>query len=421
MDERPAARTRLRRRWHIDLRRAFVHDLPLKVGALAIALLLWVAAVEAAPRDKVEWFPGRIPVERPDIPAGYVLQGQLGDVRVRLRAPEATFDRIAQQNLRATIDPKDLDAARDGPQDAAIHVVASDPQVVVVQVDPLTVSVRLERLVTRKIAVQVRFANPPPSGFQPGVPALSAAEVTLTGPQSLVGAVAAVYVTLRYGDTPVDISQAAQAAAVDAAGAAVDGVQVDPAAIQVTVPVLSTASTRTLPVLWAIRGAVASGYWIQRVTTDPVAVTVRGDQAVLAPLQRIETAPIDVSGLTANRSYRVALVLPPGVTLIEPTDAVVGVTVTPLTGTRAFPLVAVTVNGLGANLVADLDLRTVDATLAGSVPALIAPTPDAVAASVDAAGKGPGTYIVEVTIRVPAGLTVQSVQPTRVTLTIRSR
>jgi len=174
-------------------------------------------------------------------------------------------------------------------------------------------------------------------------------------------------------------------------------------------------------VLWAIRGTVASGYWIQRVTTDPVAVTVRGDQAVLAPLQRIETAPIDVSGLTANRSYRVALVLPPGVTLIEPTDAVVGVTVTPLTGTRPFPLVAVTVTGLGANLVADVDLRTVDTVVAGPVPALTALAADAVVASVDASGKAPGTYTVDVTIRAPAGLTVQSVQPTRVTLTIRSR
>lgn len=421
MDDLPATRSRLRRRWHIDLRRAFVRDLPLKVGALAIALLLWVAAAEAAPRDKVDWYPGRIPVERPDIPAGYILQGQLGDVRVRLRAPEATFDKIAQQDLRATIDPKDLDAARDGPQDALIHVTASDPQVTVVQVEPTTVSVRLERLVTRTIAVQVRFANAPPAGFQPGVPTLSASEVALTGPQSLVGAVTAVYVTLGYGDTPVDISQSAQAMAVDAAGAPVGGVHVDPPAIQVTVPVLSTASTRTLPVLWTIRGSVASGYWIQRVTTDPVAVTVRGDQAALAPLTRIDTAPIDVGGLTANRSYRVALVLPAGVTLIAPTDAVVGVTVTPLVGTRPFPLVAVTVSGLAPNLVADIDVRTVDVVVAGPVPTLAALAPEGVSATVDAAGKGVGVYLVDITVRVPAALGAQSVQPTRATLTIRSR
>jgi YbbR domain-containing protein len=421
MEDRATARTRRVRRWHLDLRRSLVHDLPLKVAALAIALLLWVAAAEAAPRETVEWFPGRVPVERPEIPAGYVLRGQLGDVRVLLRAPEAIFGKIAQQDLRATIDITDLDAAREEPQDATIHVTASDPRVAVVQVDPATVAVRLERLVTRTLAVQVRFANPPPPGFQPGVPALSAAEVGVTGPQSLVGSVAAVYVTLRYGDTPVDLSQSAQAVAVDAAGAVVDGVRVEPAAVQVTIPVLSTASTRTLPLLWTISGSVANGYWIQRITTDPVAVTVRGDQGLLAPLQRIETASIDVNGLTANRSYRVALLLPAGVTLIEPTDAVVGVTVVPLTGTRPFPLVAVTVTGLGANLIAELDPRTVDTVVAGPVPTLAALAADAVSASVDASGKGPGTYAADVTVRVPAGLTLQSVQPTRVTLTIRSK
>lgn len=421
MDDRPRIRTRLVRRRSLDLRRAFMRDLPLKGAALAIALLLWVAAAEAAPREKVEWFPGRVPVERPDVPLGYVLRGQLGDVRVLLRAPEATFDKIAQQDLRATVDISDLDAGRNEAQDATIHVTSGDPRVAIVQLDPPTVSVRLERLVSRTLAVQVRFANAPPAGFQPGVAALSTSEAAVSGPQSLVGAVAAVYATLRYGDTPVDLSQSAQAVAVDAAGAVVDGVRVEPSAVQVTVPVLSTASTRTLPVLWSIRGAVASGYWIQRITTDPTAVTVRGGQTLLAPLDRIATAVIDVTGLTASRSYRVPLVLPAGVTLLEPTDAVVGVTVAPLTGTRSFPLVAITVTGVGPNLVAELDSRSVEVTLAGPVPTLAALAADAVTATVDASGKGPGTSVVDVAVRVPAGVTVQSVQPSRVTLTMKSK
>lgn len=421
MDDRPPARTRLVRRRSLDLRRALMRDLPLKAAALAIALLLWVAAAEAAPREKVEWFPGRVPVERPDVPVGYVLRGQLGEVRVLLRAPEAMFGKIAQQDLRATVDISDLDAGRNEAQDATIHVTASDPHVAVVQLDPATVSVRLERLVTRTLALQVRFANAPPPGFQPGVPALSSAEIAVSGPQSLVASVAAVYATLRYGDTPVDLAQSAQAVAVDAAGAVVEGVRVDPSAVQVTVPVLSTASSRTLPVLWSIRGSVANGYWILRVTTDPVAVTVRGDQELLSTLDRIPTGVIDVTGLTANRSYRVPLLLPAGVTLIDPTDAVVGVIVAPLTGTRAFPLVAVTVTGLGPNLTAELDPRSTEVVLAGPVPALAAVAADAVTATVDATGKGPGTYVIDLAVRVPAGLTVQSVQPTRATLTIKSK
>jgi len=40
---------------------------------------------------------------------------------------------------------------------------------------------------------------------------------------------------------------------------------------------------------------------------------------------------------------------------------------------------------------------------------------------VDATGKGAGTYPVDVLVRTPPGTTAQTVQPTRVTLTIRTR
>jgi len=414
-----SGRGQLRRRF--DLRRAITNDFPLKAAALAIALIAWFAAAQTVPRDVVAPYPGRVPVERPDVPAGYVLRGQLGDVAVKLRGPEPAIAKLAQQDLHATIDISAVDAARQEVQDVPVRVTVSDPQLAVVQTEPATIPVRLERYVSRMLAVQLRFANDPPRGFQPGAATLSSSEVKVSGPESLVGAVAAAFATLRFGDTPVDVSSTAQAVPVDAAGVPVDGVQVEPAAVQVTVPVLSTASTRTVPVLWAIRGTVAPGYWISRVTTDPQAVTVRGDQEALGRLDRIETAPVDVSGLSATRTFRVSLVLPDGVSLLQPSEAVVGVTVVAVAGTRPFPLVAIQVTGLAATLAADTDQRTVDLVLAGPVPVLAALSLDAVSASVDASGKGAGTYAVDVAVRVPPGVTIQSVQPVRVTLTIRQK
>ena len=216
---------------------------------------------------------------------------------------------------------------------------------------------------------------------------------------------------------------AASAAAVpvDAAGNLVEGVQADPPTVQVSVPVLSTTSTRTVPVLWALRGAVASGYWISRVTTDPIAVQVQGTPESIAVVDRIETAAIDVSGLAANRSFRVQLLLPAGVTLLQPTDATVGVTVIPLSGTRPFPLVAVQTTGVGTGLSAETDPATVSVVVSGPAAALAALGPTDVTATVDATGKGPGTYPADVVLKLPAGVTATSLQPIRVTLTIKSK
>jgi YbbR domain-containing protein len=188
----------------------------------------------------------------------------------------------------------------------------------------------------------------------------------------------------------------------------------------VKVPVLPTATTRTVPVVFALRGVVAPGYWVVGVAMDPFAVTVRGDEQVLSRLDRIETLPIDIGDLSATKKLSVGLSLPTGVTLLRPTDVAVTVTVQPLTGTRLFST-AVVVTGLATNLTAELDLTSVGVLVAGPVPTLAGLPPEQVVASVDVAGRGPGTYLLDVAVRVPSAVSVQTVQPTRVTLTIKTK
>ena len=401
--------------------RFLAQDLPLKAAALGVALVLWVTVAQAAGREVTVEFDGRIPVERPEVPEGHVLRGALGDVAVKLRGTPAALAAISRESLRATIDISVLAATRGEPQEAPVRVTVASDTVKVVDATPASVPVRVEKITTRRLPVQARYANEVPRGFTPGDATVAPAEVTLTGPDSAVAAVAAVYATVRFGDVGLDLVQAAQATPVDKDGAPVDGVMAEPAAVQVSVPLLPTSTTRTLPVFWDLRGAVATGYWISRVTTDPAAVTVRGEPTTLSALERVSAAPIDVSGLTASRTVRAQLVLPAGVQMLQPVDATVTITVTPLTGTRPFPLVAVQAVGLAANQVAEIDPRTVEVIVTGPVPALAAIAGDQVSAAVDVSGRPPGTYQLDVTVRVPPGVTIQGVQPARVAVTIRSR
>jgi len=402
----------------IDLRRAVTNDFPLKAAALAISVLAFVAVAENGQQAEATY---RAPVERPaDVPDGYVVRGTLGEVAIKLSGPRAQVAKIAQSDLHPVPDLAQADLARNDVQHVAVRVPLPDPAVTA-QVDPPTVALRIEKIVSRSLPVQVRFANDPPPGFQPGSPALSIPEVRISGPQSLVANVTGVFVTLRFGDTPVDVSTSADAVAVDAAGNMVEGVQSDPPTVQVNVPVLSTTSTRTVPVLWSLKGQVAPGYWISRITTDPIAVQLQGLPDKVAAVDRIDTVAIDVSGLTANKSFRVPLVLPDGVSLLQPTDATVGVTVIALSGTRPFPVVAVQVTGVAPNLVADAEPATVSVVVAGPSATLATLGADAVTASVDATGKGLGTFSADVVLRLPAGVTALSLQPIRVTVTMRSR
>jgi YbbR domain-containing protein len=398
-----------------------MHDFPLKAVAVLVAVVFAIAnAQNAAPREIVAAFDGRVPVERPDVPVGFVLRGQLGDVGVTLRGPEGVADRMALSDLHATLDLTGVDAGRPEPHDAKVLVTVSNAAVKVVDVTPATVSVRLERITSRNVVVQTKFANEPPKGSQVAQTSVSPKEVRVVGPESAVAQIAAVFATVRFGDVTTDLTQSAPAIPVDASGLPIDGLQVEPGVVVVSVPVLPTATTRTVPVLWSLRGTVATGYWSSRVTTEPVAVTISGDQAVLAQIARIDTAAVDVTGLTAAKTFRVPLLLPDGVTLLQPVDVSVTVTVVPLAGTRPF-LEAVQIQNVGSSFVAETDVGSVTVTVSGPAPTLTAITVDQVVVTVDASGKGPGTYTMDAVVRVPTGVTVQSVQPQRVTLTIRPK
>jgi YbbR domain-containing protein len=411
----------LRRR--VDVRRIVTHDFPLKAVAIVIALLFWIAIMQnATPSVITDEFDGRVPVERPDnVPSGYVLRGPLGDVGVTLRGAPGVADRIALSDLKATLDMSSLVLGQAEPQDARVVVTVGKADVEVVAWSPPTVAVRVERLTSRTVVVQSRFANEPPAGTRAGDAEVTPTEVTVTGPESDVARVTAVLGTVRFGDAQIDIeSPDIPAIPVDAAGVPIDGLQVEPGVITVKVPVLPIATTRTVPVVFTLRGVVAPGYWVVGAAMDPFAVTVRGEEEVLKTLDRIETLPIDVGDLSATRTLTVRLAVPTGVTLLRPTDITVTVTVQALAGTRVFSS-AIVVTGMPANQVAELDITSVGVLLAGPVPTLANIPPADVAASVDAAGRGPGTYTVDVAVRVPAGVSVQTVQPTRVTLTIRPR
>ena len=275
------ARPALRRR--LDVRRIVTHDLPMKIAALVIALLFWVGYMQnAIPRDVTITFDGRVPVERPTVPNGFVLRGQLGDVSVKLSGPEDAVRRIGLSDLHATVNLTGVDAGRPEPHDAKVDVTVSNEAVKVVDQSPLTIAVRLERITSSTVSVQTKFANDPPKGTQAGLASLSPKEVNVVGPESQIAQVAAVFATVRFGDIAVDLTDSAPAIPVDANGIAIDGLQVEPGVVRVNVPLRPTATTKTVPVLWSIRGAVATGYWISRVTTVPIAVTVSGEQTAIA-------------------------------------------------------------------------------------------------------------------------------------------
>src|SRR2546430_3070077 len=123
----PAPARPLLPRRRVDRRGSAPADFPLKIVAVLIAMIFWVASVLGAPRTEVvRDYGGRVAVERPQsVPAGYVLQGQLGDVGVRLRGAEAALANVVASDLHATLDLPAAALLRSVPQAVPVHVAVA--------------------------------------------------------------------------------------------------------------------------------------------------------------------------------------------------------------------------------------------------------------------------------------------------------
>lgn len=408
-------------RWRLDPRHLLLRNVPWKLTAVLIALV--ASGVAARTVDETtQAFPGRIAVERANVPEGHILRGSLGEVEVSVRGPAEALGLLGAASFRARVDLAEYDLARVGePQDLPIRVSVSEAEVRVVDVRPSTVIVRVVPVGTKRLPVQVRFENEPPAGYQAAPATVSPVEVELRGPADALGEVASVVATVRFLEAPTDLALSPRAVPVDGAGREVLEIEVEPRNVDVAVALAETQPTRTVAIVPVLRGTVARGYWVAGVAVNPPVATIRGDAAALALIDRVETVAVDVGGALSDREARPLLILPEGTSLARPVEVVVTVSVRVASGSRPFPTIAVQAEGVPPDMVAEISPSTISVTLAGPMPSLEAVEPQQILASVDVGDRGPGTYELPVQVVLPPGVRVLSATPSQVTVVVRSR
>jgi YbbR domain-containing protein len=206
---------------------------------------------------------------------------------------------------------------------------------------------------------------------------------------------------------------------VDNLGNELRPVNVNPKTVRVQITVLSNAQSKSLPVKPNVTGTPPSGYELGPVTVDPPTVTVRGDPQALSPLTKADTEPIPVGTSTGTISADVKLALPPGVVGIDVTTVHVTVEIRPVTGTRTFEA-ALVLAGRQSGYEYALSTGSVQVVLGGPIVDLDRIDPANFTITLDVAGLGPGVHELQPVPNVQAGLKVNSVDPSTVTVTITS-
>jgi YbbR domain-containing protein len=396
-----------------------VRNWHLKLGALALATVLYTGFVYSGSFSE-QTFPG-VPVEAINQPSqAYPLTQNLGTVDVRYRLAADASSRVTVESFAVTVDLSEYDMDRaPEPQALAISVRSLSDGIEVLDYNPKTVAVELDRLGEKEVPVVVDRGTVP-EGLAIGTPDVSEESVIAVGPESQLGRVERAVARVQIFDTAIDIQRQVDLVPVDVDGAEVDSVELIPATVTVEIDVRAVETSKSVPVRPQTSGSVANGFEITTITVQPSIVTLFGMPEDLAAIDEVRTRPLDIDGIAATTSLETRLALPEGTRLSADIDeVVVTLEVEPMLATRTL-LVGVVCQNADGDLACLPQQDQVAVLISGPAAALADVVADDVSVVVDAGGLGAGEHQLTPSVSLPDGIELGSVSPGSVTILLQA-
>jgi len=404
------------------MRLPFAIDMGRALFAVALAVLLYFVALSETNPEGRNQTSFSIPVQLVNVQPGLVVTTPTPGVRLWVRAPLSVFSRLRADSFTAQVDAS---SARAGDNDnLPITVNWSDPDVRAADPDPAALRLHLEEIREQALPVRLNLTGQVPSGYQPGQPTVDPARLIVAAPESLVGRATEAVVDVSVDRVTVSVNGVYTPRIVDDRGNDLKdpGLRVTPPAVNVQVPITQQTQYKEVGVRPVTQGQPSAGYVVQPLEVNPPTATLVGDQAALEGASFVETAPIDINGISTTIVRSVALAPPPRTLLLQQGQTVtVTVRVTTLSINQTVRITPSVINLSGAvQLARPLDLVSV--TISGPAPALatLALNPNDFRVVLDAAGRGPGRFDLDVRVlQVPTGLKLEDYEPKRVQVDLR--
>ena len=400
----------------------------LAVLSVALAFGVWMLIIDTEHPTRTGVFPVDIPVEPVNMPEGLTLGGPLGDVTLRIEADEDLWDQFTASDFKATVN---LLGAQIGTQDVEVQVeplgernglriIEVIPTLHAAGAPPGTVRVELKPLVSQVVPVSLDLVGAPLIGYEPSTPNVEPEQVVVSGPEDLVGRVAAAVASVDLSGVVTDVRQTYSLVPRDDSGFIVAGVTLDPSSVDIEITVEQKRFSRLVVVSPSLEGSPAAGYNVTSVELDPPSVTLLGPLELLNVTSFVVTDDIDITGATSDITRIVNLVgLASGVSISGSGAVTVRISIAAGEGEATFG-VAPQWTGLASDLRVVSVTSLVEVTLQGELPTLRNVSPDQVTVSVDLSGLGAGSHRLEPQVEAPGRLEVADISPTSVEVVLES-
>jgi diadenylate cyclase len=377
------------------------HQLWQNIGLLfitvVITLTIWSFVIAQTNPTVRETFTN-IPLQVEQIPDNMALVSNLPpSVSAVIRTTNANLNNLRPDNFQAVASLSDYGP---GQHDIPIAIRGGGDLVQVLGTEPVFLTLELAPIVSRTIPIQVHLNDSQilSAAYElSSQPTTSPISVTVTGPQPLLDRIDQVQAALSISSATTTIRETRPLRALDAAGNEVAGIALEPAQVQVIVPISRRQDALDVGIRAVTEGTPPEGYWLSSLSVAPANVTLQGEPALLGDLNGfVDTLPVDLREAVGPLSIQVPLQLPPGITAVDNNGIpIFSVTVNAQISARTGDLLLqrpVEVLGARAGVTVTVDPHQMELLISGPLPTLneIERNPNLVRVILDISEMAPG-------------------------------
>ena len=356
------------------------------------------------------------------------LDALISGVKMTVEVTQSNYARVSGTSYNPHIDLTQVTGEGENELNVAFSSQLYGP---VVSCEPSSVTVNVERYITRRIPVVLETVGEL-SDYYLDSAKTDPTMLSVSGPQSLVSRVSRAVATLDIGLLSGD--RRSDRAAVGIRLQDVSGGEIASDLIEITNQTVLTSTVvveteivpvREVPLAVAtlVSGTPAEGYELVEIVPAQESMLVAADDEVLAAITELTTdQPLSIEGATQDVTGSVRLRRPAGIENTMPYDVTVTARIQEKTVQRTLRQVQVEVDGLDDSLRATLSREKQTVQLTGLYTFIEGLSQSDVRLFVDVNGLGEGTHVVPVQISIDnAPEFACALSSPEVTVTIRQR
>lgn len=283
----------------------------LKLLSILLAVVMWVYVSNDQATTTEHEFKA-VPVNVRGLTGNLVVSEAPGKVTVRVQAEQNMIAKLTPRSVEAYVD---LDAVKAGRSVVPVQVKVPTG-VKVVDLRPPEVTVVLEPIVTKQVAVKIQATSVPAEGLKVLGMQVKPEVVVLRGRQSILNQVDEVFVEVDLQNRSQTFGESLPVRVSDTEGRLLEeaAVQRTPQSVNLLVTIGPGLLSKTVKVVPEIIGEPAKGYAVTLTSIDPADLVITGESDVISLLTEVRTNPVDVTGADKDLTVDAELMLPQGVT-----------------------------------------------------------------------------------------------------------